>query len=76
MTKRRREVPCPVDRVLLGYDVLVETRANGEYIYHCAECNTYWVVTWVKKYAESGKSWVWAIKNVRDEFGRSFDFIG
>ena len=76
MAKFKRKVPCPVDKTLLGYDVLVETRANGEYIYHCKECNTYWVVTWVKKSSASGKSWVWAIKNVRNNYGRSFDYIG
>jgi len=76
MSKIRRKVPCPVDSELLGYDNLVETRSNGEYMYYCESCNTYWVVTWVKKKSDSGKSWSWAIKNVRDEFGRSFDCIG
>jgi hypothetical protein len=76
MSKLRRKVPCPVDKTKLGYDALVEVRANGEYIYYCRGCNTYWIVTWVKKLSVSGKSWVWAIKNVRDDFGRSFDYIG
>lgn len=76
MAKTRRKVPCPVDKRKLGYPELVETRANGEYIYHCKDCDTYWVVTWIKKKSASGNSWVWAIKNVRDEFGRSFDYIG
>lgn len=76
MSKTRRKVPCPIDNTHLGYDVLVETRVNDKYIYHCHGCDTYWIVTWIKKKSVSGKSWSWAIKNVRDEFGRSFDYIG
>lgn len=71
MSRYKKKVICPLDGSKLGWEELVETRANDVYTYHCKDCNTYWHVDWFKDRKPNG-SFNWNYELVYDDFGKAF----
>lgn len=72
MSRYKKKVICPTDNTRLGWEQLVETRANNTYTYHCKECDTYWHTEWYKHYSDDMKRWNWDYRAVWDDFGNKF----
>ena len=74
MSRYKKKVPCPTCLGRMGWEQLVETRADNEYTYHCKPCDWYWRVSWFKDYNDKGR-FKWNFKRVQDDFGHAYDLL-